>query len=117
MSYFLASIDSLHASFLFLPPKGLSSSNRRSPDRKQQQTTTPQTSDNKSTMNALRTTVARASTRVTQRVQKRQASGAAAPQWTGIDKVIRDKFPEDYQGEHIGLYLRWSCWRNPMPSL
>jgi hypothetical protein len=68
-------------------------------------------------MNALRTTVARASTRVTQRVQKRQASGAAAPQWTGIDKVIRDKFPEDYQGEHIGLYLRWSCWRNPMPSL
>lgn len=51
-------------------------------------------------MNALRSTVARASVRATQRVQKRQmGSGAAAPEWTGIDKIVRDKFPEDYQGE------------------
>lgn len=60
-------------------------------------------------MNALRSTVARASIRATQRVQKRQmGSGAAAPEWTGIDKIVRDKFPEDYQGEfHQGLRL--SC--------
>lgn len=60
-------------------------------------------------MNALRSTVARASIRATQRVQKRQmGSGAAAPEWTGIDKIVRDKFPEDYQGE-FRRGLRWSC--------
>eukprot|EP00979_Chaetoceros_neogracilis_P007843 scaffold1698_cov279-Chaetoceros_neogracile.AAC.2 len=48
-------------------------------------------------MNALRTTVVRTSARATHRVQKRQMAAGAAPQWTGIDKVIRDKFPEDYQ--------------------
>jgi hypothetical protein len=59
-------------------------------------------------MNSLRTTIARASSRVAHKVQKRQmASGAAQPQWTGIDKVIRDRFPEDYQGErgrHQSIY-------------
>ena len=55
-------------------------------------------------MNALRTTVVRTSSRVTHRVQKRQMASGAAPQWTGIDKVIRDKFPEDYQGKQI--YVR-----------
>ena len=57
-------------------------------------------------MNALRSTVARASIRATQRVQKRQmGSGAAAPEWTGIDKIVRDKFPEDYQGEFHQVYV------------
>ena len=50
-------------------------------------------------MNALRSTVRLATRAATQGVQKRNmGSGAAQPQWTGIDKVIRDKFPEDYQG-------------------
>jgi len=52
-------------------------------------------SHNKSTMNDIRTIVAEASTRVTQTVQKRQmASGAAAPEWAGIDKDIGDRIPE-----------------------
>jgi|AntRauTorckE5430_2_1112549.scaffolds.fasta_scaffold23713_1 hypothetical protein len=58
-------------------------------------------------MNTLRTTVVRTSARATHRVQKRQMAAGAAPQWTGIDKVIRDKFPEDYQGEQTSV--RWSC--------
>ena len=53
-------------------------------------------------MNALRTTFARSSIRATHRVQKRQMA-SAAPEWTGIDKVIRDRFPEDWQGEHNTL--------------
>lgn len=59
-------------------------------------------------MNALRSTVKLAARSATQRVQKRQMGSGAAPQWTGIDKVIRDRFPEDYQGR---LFLRWSCVR------
>eukprot|EP00552_Chaetoceros_brevis_P001586 CAMPEP_0197736820 /NCGR_PEP_ID=MMETSP1435-20131217/4399_1 /TAXON_ID=426625 /ORGANISM="Chaetoceros brevis, Strain CCMP164" /LENGTH=115 /DNA_ID=CAMNT_0043325081 /DNA_START=8 /DNA_END=355 /DNA_ORIENTATION=- len=47
-------------------------------------------------MNALRSTVRLTSRHLNQKVQKRHASGAA-PQWTGIDKVIRDRFPEDWQ--------------------
>mmetsp|Transcript_3169 Transcript_3169/g.3675 ORF Transcript_3169/g.3675 Transcript_3169/m.3675 type:complete len:116 (-) Transcript_3169:200-547(-) len=48
-------------------------------------------------MNALRSTVKLASRGLNQRVQKRHGSGAAAPEWTGVDKIIRDKFPEDWQ--------------------
>mmetsp|Transcript_13048 Transcript_13048/g.24517 ORF Transcript_13048/g.24517 Transcript_13048/m.24517 type:complete len:117 (-) Transcript_13048:186-536(-) len=58
-------------------------------------------------MNSLRTTIARTSSRVAHKIQKRQmGAGAAQPQWTGIDKVIRDRFPEDYQvaGLIIGGY-------------
>ncbi len=51
------------------------------------------------TMNTLRSTVKLASRGLNQRVQKRHGSGAAAPEWTGVDKIIRDKFPEDWQGQ------------------
>ena len=44
-------------------------------------------------------------------------AGAAQPQWTGIDKVIRDKFPEDYQGEWVLIYVSrvrtLNGWRLP----
>ena len=66
------------------------------------------------TMNALRSTVRLTSRHLNQQVQKRHASGAA-PQWTGIDKVIRDKFPEDWQGQftaaevHWWIGIRWWC--------
>ena len=30
---------------------------------------------------------------------KRRMGGAAAPEWTGIDKVVRGYFPQDYQRE------------------
>merc|ERR1719223_428741 len=48
-------------------------------------------------MNALRSTIKLASRSVNQKVQKRGMGSAAQPQWTGIDKVIRDRFPEDWQ--------------------
>lgn len=56
-------------------------------------------------MNALRSTARAASRSVAAKVQKRQMGGAAAPEWTGIDKTIRDVFPHDHQGENISF--RW----------
>ena len=50
-------------------------------------------------MNALRTTLRPVARAAMPKVQRRQMGSGAAPEWTGIDKVIRDKFPEDYQGE------------------
>lgn len=50
-------------------------------------------------MNALRSTLRPIARAALPKAQKRQMGSGAAPQWTGIDKVIRDKFPEDYQGE------------------
>ena len=50
-------------------------------------------------MNALRSTFRPIARAALPKAQKRQMGSGAAPQWTGIDKVIRDKFPEDYQGE------------------
>jgi hypothetical protein len=78
-------------------------------------------------MNALRSTVKLAARSATQKVQKRQmASGAAQPKWTGIDKVIRDKFPEDYQGGYfyvgrvgctVGLRRQWRFFQGTMGVL
>mmetsp|Transcript_14952 Transcript_14952/g.18234 ORF Transcript_14952/g.18234 Transcript_14952/m.18234 type:complete len:116 (-) Transcript_14952:299-646(-) len=48
-------------------------------------------------MNALRRSIRPVSRAVLPTVQKRSMAGGAAPQWTGIDKVVRDVFPEDYQ--------------------
>merc|ERR1719330_2236453 len=49
-------------------------------------------------MNALRSTVQRASARSPNTLsQKRQMGAHAQPQWEGIDKVVRGVFPEDYQ--------------------
>lgn len=50
-------------------------------------------------MNALRSTLRPALRVATPKVQRRQMGGGAAPEWTGIDKIVRDKFPEDYQGQ------------------
>lgn len=34
----------------------------------------------------------------TQRMQQRRAMGSGPkPEWTGIDKTVRDVFPEDWQ--------------------
>eukprot|EP00563_Minutocellus_polymorphus_P003408 CAMPEP_0181040346 /NCGR_PEP_ID=MMETSP1070-20121207/10996_1 /TAXON_ID=265543 /ORGANISM="Minutocellus polymorphus, Strain NH13" /LENGTH=123 /DNA_ID=CAMNT_0023118343 /DNA_START=6 /DNA_END=377 /DNA_ORIENTATION=+ len=43
--------------------------------------------------------VARTAGRTAVRSQRRQMGGshAPAPEWTGIDKVVRGYFPEDYQ--------------------
>ena len=60
---------------------------------------------NRFTMNALRFTARAASRSIASKVQKRQMGGAAAPEWTGIDKTIRDVFPEDHQGENP--HFRW----------
>ena len=35
----------------------------------------------------------------TANTQKRRMGGAAAPEWTGIDKVVRGYFPQDDQRE------------------
>ncbi|KAL7488791.1 hypothetical protein ACHAW6_014400 [Cyclotella cf. meneghiniana] len=35
----------------------------------------------------------------TQQAKRRMGSGAAAPEWTGIDKVVRGYFPQDDQRE------------------
>ena len=45
--------------------------------------------------------VARTAGRTAVRAQRRQMGGshAPAPEWTGIDKVVRGYFPEDYQRE------------------
>ena len=48
-------------------------------------------------MNSLRSTVQRASRIANASAQKRQMGTHAAPEWTGIDKVVRGVFPEDYQ--------------------
>jgi len=48
-------------------------------------------------MNALRTTIRPIARAVMPKVQKRQMGSGAAPEWTGLDKVIRDRFPHDYQ--------------------
>lgn len=58
-------------------------------------------------------------------VQRRQMGGhAPAPEWTGIDKVVRGYFPEDYQRKFrlpplpvwamqekaLGLRRTWYCF-------
>ena len=48
-------------------------------------------------MNALRTTFQRVCRNPRTLVQKRQMGAHAQPEWTGIDKVVRGYFPEDYQ--------------------
>ena len=54
--------------------------------------------------------VARTAGRTAARAQRRQMGGshAPAPEWTGIDKVVRGYFPEDYQREflHRGPFNR-----------
>jgi hypothetical protein len=63
------------------------------------------------TMNALRTTIRPIARRAAMpNVQKRQMGGGAAPEWTGLDKVIRDKFPEDYQGEFGVIWSVVALW-------
>lgn len=57
-------------------------------------------------MNALRSTIRLSSRTLAQRAQKRQMGSGAQVQWTGIDKVIRDRFPEDYQGKCAGKRVR-----------
>jgi hypothetical protein len=42
-------------------------------------------------------------------------SGAQV-QWTGIDKVIRDRFPEDYQGR-LGAHVLTVFMKNPIHSM
>ena len=39
----------------------------------------------------------------TANTQKRRMGGAAAPEWTGIDKVVRGYFPQDDQREFFLL--------------
>ena len=47
--------------------------------------------------------VARTAGRTAARAQRRQMGGshAPAPEWTGIDKVVRGYFPEDYQRKFL----------------
>ena len=47
--------------------------------------------------------VASTAGRTAARAQRRQMGGshAPAPEWTGIDKVVRGYFPEDYQREYL----------------
>ena len=46
-----------------------------------------------------------------QQLKRRMGSSAPAPEWTGIDKVVRDKFPKDEQlaaaiiGGYFGLFI------------
>ena len=49
-------------------------------------------------MNALRSTLRPVLRAALPKAQRRQMGGGAAPEWTGIDKIVRDRFPEDYQG-------------------
>ena len=60
-------------------------------------------------MNALRSSLRPAARALLPKAQKRQMGGGAAPQWTGLDKVIRDKFPEDYQGEILYSLRERTC--------
>jgi len=56
------------------------------------------------------------------------SGGHAAKEWTGIDKVVRGYFPEDYQSTYKGLdsmfwhtfnelvpWICWSSWRVKSP--
>lgn len=60
--------------------------------------------------------VARTAGRTAVRAQRRQMGGshAPAPEWTGIDKVVRGYFPEDYQREFCRQHEPDAitvCWR------
>uniref|UniRef100_A0A7R9W4Z7 Uncharacterized protein n=1 Tax=Pseudictyota dubia TaxID=2749911 RepID=A0A7R9W4Z7_9STRA len=59
-------------------------------------------------MNAVAATVARraARTAAVQSQRRNMGGHAPAPEWTGIDKVVRDVFPQDYQlaGAILGGY-------------
>lgn len=57
--------------------------------------------------------VARTAGRTAVRAQRRQMGGshAPAPEWTGIDKVVRGYFPEDYQREFYRRDAVTVCWR------
>ena len=62
--------------------------------------------------------VARTAGRTAVRAQRRQMGGshAPAPEWTGIDKVVRGYFPEDYQRE---FYVDGGSYRllaSPTPA-
>eukprot|EP00569_Conticribra_weissflogii_P003228 CAMPEP_0171345360 /NCGR_PEP_ID=MMETSP0878-20121228/21352_1 /TAXON_ID=67004 /ORGANISM="Thalassiosira weissflogii, Strain CCMP1336" /LENGTH=127 /DNA_ID=CAMNT_0011848745 /DNA_START=41 /DNA_END=424 /DNA_ORIENTATION=- len=53
-----------------------------------------------------------AATTATQQAKRRMGgSSAPAPEWTGIDKIVRDKFPQDDQlaaaiiGGYFGLFI------------
>jgi len=50
-------------------------------------------------MNAIAATAARrvARTAAVQAQRRNMGGHAPAPEWTGIDKVVRDVFPQDYQ--------------------
>lgn len=39
-----------------------------------------------------------------QQTKRRMGSSAPAPEWTGIDKVVRGYFPKDEQREFIVVY-------------
>ena len=57
--------------------------------------------------------VARTAGRTAVRAQRRQMGGshAPAPEWTGIDKVVRGYFPEDYQREFYSEARLTGLWR------
>ena len=46
-----------------------------------------------------------ASQQAAQQSKRRMGSAAAAPEWTGIDKVVRGYFPQDDQRKFCGSSL------------